>query len=90
MSVDIAQRVAKLKWQWAGHIEPIAVGVPRCWSGNPAPVNAALVDSQPGGQTTSNESRGAAGYERPRIVKFGTAYKRPMSSNGRQSVIGRL
>ncbi|CAH2217424.1 jg8049 [Pararge aegeria aegeria] len=29
------------------------VEVPRCWSGIPAPVNAALVDPQPGGQTTS-------------------------------------
>ncbi|CAH2244826.1 jg16105 [Pararge aegeria aegeria] len=31
---DIDQRVAKLKWQWAGHIprEPMDVGVLRCWS----------------------------------------------------------
>ncbi|CAH2260588.1 jg18272 [Pararge aegeria aegeria] len=28
---DVAQRVAKLNWQWAGHIarRPIDVGVPR-------------------------------------------------------------
>ncbi|CAH2268020.1 jg10209 [Pararge aegeria aegeria] len=62
------------------------VGVPWCWSGNPAPVNAALVDPQPGGRTTSSESRQAAGYKRPRIVEFETPYKRPMSSSGRQSV----
>ncbi|CAH2240264.1 jg2276 [Pararge aegeria aegeria] len=48
------------------------VGVPRRWSGNPTPVNAALVDPQPVGQTTSSESRDAAGYKRPRIVEFGT------------------
>ncbi|CAH2233760.1 jg3622 [Pararge aegeria aegeria] len=53
---------------------------------NPAPVSAALVDPQPGGQTISNESRGAAGYKQPRIVEFGTPYKKPMSSSGRQSV----
>ncbi|CAH2245032.1 jg17429 [Pararge aegeria aegeria] len=53
---NIAQRVAKLKGQWAGHIlgEPMNVGVPRCWSGNPATVNAAFVDPKPCGQTTSN------------------------------------
>ncbi|CAH2228335.1 jg1409 [Pararge aegeria aegeria] len=61
-------------------------GVSRCYSGNPAPVSAALVNPQPGGQTTSNESRGAAGYNQPRIVQFGTPYKRPMSSSGRKSV----
>ncbi|CAH2226374.1 jg15251 [Pararge aegeria aegeria] len=67
------------------------VGVPRCKSGNPAPVSAALVEPQPGGQTTSNESRRAAGYKRNRIggtesKEFGTPYKRPMSSCGHQSV----
>ncbi|CAH2266801.1 jg7984 [Pararge aegeria aegeria] len=45
------------------------VRVPRCWSGNPAPVNAALVEP---------ESRGAAGYKRPRMVEFRTPYKRPV------------
>ncbi|CAH2242752.1 jg11909 [Pararge aegeria aegeria] len=62
------------------------VGVPRCWNGNPAPVNAALVDPQPGAQTTSNESRVAAGYKRRRIVEFGTPHNRPMPSSERQSV----
>ncbi|CAH2264220.1 jg22475 [Pararge aegeria aegeria] len=52
---------------------------------HPAPVSAALVDPQPGGKTTSNELRGGAGYKRPRIVEFGTQYKRPMPSSGRQS-----
>ncbi|CAH2239679.1 jg12455 [Pararge aegeria aegeria] len=50
------------------------------------PISAALVGSQPGGQTTSNESRGATGYKRPRIVEFGTPYEIPMTSSGRQSV----
>ncbi|CAH2230610.1 jg19039 [Pararge aegeria aegeria] len=62
------------------------VGVPRCWNGDPAQVNAVLVGPQQGGQTTSNESMGAAGSKRPRTVDFGTLYKRPMSSCGLQSV----
>ncbi|CAH2265956.1 jg5853 [Pararge aegeria aegeria] len=66
--------------------EPLDVGVPRCLYGNPAQVNAALVGSQLGGQTPSNESLGAAGNKRPRTVDFGTLYKRPMSSSGLQSV----
>ncbi|CAH2232640.1 jg5273 [Pararge aegeria aegeria] len=56
------------------------------WNGNPEPINAALVDPQPDGQTTSNESTGAAGYKRPRIVAFGTLYKIPMFSSERKSV----
>ncbi|CAH2218242.1 jg9833 [Pararge aegeria aegeria] len=51
-----------------------------------AQVNAALVGPQRGGQTTSNESLGAAGNKRPRTVDFRTPYKRPMSSSGLQSV----
>ncbi|CAH2236540.1 jg8022 [Pararge aegeria aegeria] len=62
------------------------VGVPRCWNGDPAHVKAALVGPQHGGQTTSNESLGAAGSKRTRTVDFGTLYKRPMSSSGLQSV----
>ncbi|CAH2231303.1 jg20617 [Pararge aegeria aegeria] len=58
---------------------------------NPAPwnlaqVNAALVGPKRGGQTTSNESLGAAESKRPRNMNFGTPYKRPMSSSGRLSV----
>ncbi|CAH2227104.1 jg26717 [Pararge aegeria aegeria] len=36
---DIAQRVAKLKWQWAGHIARRTDGRwgLRCWNGDPAP-----------------------------------------------------
>ncbi|CAH2253913.1 jg19099 [Pararge aegeria aegeria] len=44
------------------------------------------VDPQPGGQTTSNESRLAAGYKRPRNVECGTPYKIPISSSGRQKI----
>ncbi|CAH2208005.1 jg9012 [Pararge aegeria aegeria] len=32
---DLAQRVAKLKLKWAGQIEPIDIGVPRCLNGDP-------------------------------------------------------
>ncbi|CAH2270083.1 jg16543 [Pararge aegeria aegeria] len=45
---DVAQRVAKLKWQWPGHIvrrRDRRFG-PRCWNGSPALVNAALVHVQ--------------------------------------------
>ncbi|CAH2265952.1 jg5851 [Pararge aegeria aegeria] len=57
------------------------VWVLRCWSGNPALLSAAFVDPQPGGQTTSNESRGSAGYKRHRIVEFETPFKRHMPSS---------
>ncbi|CAH2207749.1 jg59 [Pararge aegeria aegeria] len=52
------------------------VGVPKCWSDDPASV--ALVDPQPGAQTILDESRGAAGYKRPRIVEFVTPHKIPV------------
>ncbi|CAH2228990.1 jg26095 [Pararge aegeria aegeria] len=40
---DIAQRGAKLKWQWAGHIARRTDGrwYLRCWNGDSAPVIAA-------------------------------------------------
>ncbi|CAH2242381.1 jg12962 [Pararge aegeria aegeria] len=62
------------------------VGLPSCWNGNPALVNAPLVDLQPGGQTTLSASQVAAGSKRLRTVELGTPYKRPMSSSGRLSV----
>ncbi|CAH2226463.1 jg21633 [Pararge aegeria aegeria] len=46
---DIAQRVAKLKWQRGPGTkfgERMDVGVPRCWNGCPELVSAALVDPQ--------------------------------------------
>ncbi|CAH2251675.1 jg2318 [Pararge aegeria aegeria] len=120
---DIAQRVAMLKWKWAGHIARRTDGRwgskvlewrPRTVRVNESHItsvpvlpkrtevaiklfhhvkkkkkkgeNAVLVGPQQGGQTTSKESLGAAGNERPRTVDFGTLYKRPMSSSGLQSV----
>ncbi|CAH2227602.1 jg26452 [Pararge aegeria aegeria] len=62
------------------------LGVLRCWNGGPAPVNAALVGAQRGGQMTSGESLGAAGGKRLGTVYCGTPYKRPMSSSGRRLV----
>ncbi|CAH2235396.1 jg5964 [Pararge aegeria aegeria] len=86
---DIVQRVVKLKWQVSGHIARRTDGR---WS-------SMVLERQPrtgkrsvgrrthtGEQTTSNESRGAAGDKQPRIAEFGTSYKRTMSSCGRQSV----
>ncbi|CAH2245461.1 jg8714 [Pararge aegeria aegeria] len=85
---DIAQGVAKLNWKWVGHIAQRTDG--RLGSeemdGDPAPVNAALVVPQRGGQTTSNESLGATGSKRPRAVNFGTPYRSAVSSSGLQSV----
>ncbi|CAH2232600.1 jg10161 [Pararge aegeria aegeria] len=85
---DIAQRVAKIKWQWAGHIlrRRGDVGVPKCWNGSSALVNAVMVDPRRGGRTTLGASQVAAGFKRHQTVEFGTPYKRPMSSSGRLSV----
>ncbi|CAH2215578.1 jg27648 [Pararge aegeria aegeria] len=86
---DIVQRVAKLKWQWAGHIvrrRDGRWGVPWCWNGSPVLVNAALVDPRRGGRTTLGASQVAAGFKRHKTVEFETPYKRPMSSSGRLSV----
>ncbi|CAH2247807.1 jg1134 [Pararge aegeria aegeria] len=38
------------------------------------------------GETTTNESLGAAGMKRPRTVDFGTPYTRTISSSELQSV----
>ncbi|CAH2264762.1 jg19169 [Pararge aegeria aegeria] len=51
-----------------------------------ATVNAALVDLQRSRQTASNESRGAVGHKRHKIVDFRTPYKRPTPSSGRKSI----
>ncbi|CAH2241930.1 jg17114 [Pararge aegeria aegeria] len=85
---DIAQRVAKLKWQWALHLARRTDGrrVLRCWNGDPAPVNAVSVGPQRGGQMTSGESLGAARGKRPRTMYCGTPYKKPMSSSRRRLV----
>ncbi|CAH2229729.1 jg4498 [Pararge aegeria aegeria] len=84
---NLAQRVAVLKWQWAGHIVRRRDGRwTRCWNGSHALVNAALIDSRRGGRTTLGASQVAAGSKRHKTVEFGTPYKRPMSSSGRLSV----
>ncbi|CAH2217300.1 jg22393 [Pararge aegeria aegeria] len=72
---DIAQRVAKLKWQSAeGHIvrrKEGRWGPPTMWTDC---------------VTTLSASQVAAGSKRHRTEEFGTPYKRPMSSSGRLSV----
>ncbi|CAH2245459.1 jg8713 [Pararge aegeria aegeria] len=48
---DIAQRISKLKWQWAGHVcRPMAVGADV--SGDRESVSAVWDDLQPTGQMT--------------------------------------
>ncbi|CAH2267525.1 jg22613 [Pararge aegeria aegeria] len=79
---DIAQRVAKLKWQWAGHIvrRKDARWGPKVQEWQPRTGKRSV-----GRQTTLSASL-AAGSKRHRTVEFGTPYKRPMSSSGRLSV----
>ncbi|CAH2218440.1 jg4419 [Pararge aegeria aegeria] len=83
---DIAQRVSKS--QWVGHIARRTDGRwdSKVLEWQPRTGKRSVGRPQPGGQTTSSESRGAAGYKRPRIVELGSPYKRPMSSSGRESV----
>ncbi|CAH2232298.1 jg21680 [Pararge aegeria aegeria] len=84
---DIAQRVAKLKWQWAGHIVRRKDGRwgPKVLEWQPRTGKRSVGDPQRGGQTTLGASQVAAGSKR-HTVEFGTPYKRPMSSSGRLSV----
>ncbi|CAH2265720.1 jg4969 [Pararge aegeria aegeria] len=83
---EITQPVAKPKWQWAGHIvQRMDVGVPRCWNGSPALVNAARSTPDEVSDDIS-ASQVAVGIKRHKTVEFGTPYKRPMSSCGRLSV----
>ncbi|CAH2239479.1 jg21486 [Pararge aegeria aegeria] len=85
---DIAQRVAKLKWQWAGHIVRRRNGLwgPKVLEWQPVLVNAALVDPRRGGRTILGASQVAAKFKRHKTVEFGTPYKRSMFSSGRLSV----
>ncbi|CAH2239804.1 jg20737 [Pararge aegeria aegeria] len=82
----VTDKVAKLKWKWAGHIARRSDGRwgSRCLNGDPAHVNAALVGPKLGGH--QNEPLGSAGNKWPRTVDFGTPYKRPMSSSVLQSI----
>ncbi|CAH2222829.1 jg16113 [Pararge aegeria aegeria] len=59
------------------------VGVPRCWNGDLAPVNVALVDPTRCGRMTSSQSLATAVPKPHKTVVFGTPYKRHMSSSGR-------
>ncbi|CAH2243097.1 jg14118 [Pararge aegeria aegeria] len=82
---DIAQRVAKLKWQWAGHIVRRKDGRwgPKVLEWQPRTGKRSIGR---GGHATLSASQLAAGSKRLRTVEFGTPYKRPMSSSGRLSV----
>ncbi|CAH2269361.1 jg14066 [Pararge aegeria aegeria] len=80
---DIAQRVAKLKWQWAGHI---ARRTDRRWGSK-------VLEWQPctGRPPTmwTDDIKRVAGrrwIQAPRIAEFGTPYKISMSSSGSESV----
>ncbi|CAH2233311.1 jg6233 [Pararge aegeria aegeria] len=85
---DIAQRVAKLKWQWAGHIARSTNGRwgLKVLEWRPRTGTRSVGRPQRGGQMTSGESLGAAGGKWSRTVDSGTPYKRPLSSSGRPLV----
>ncbi|CAH2266712.1 jg19845 [Pararge aegeria aegeria] len=80
----ITQRVAKLKWQWAGHIvwRKDARRGPKVLEWHKRSVGR----PQKGGQTTLSASQVAAGSKWHRTVEFRTPYKRPLPSSGRLSV----
>ncbi|CAH2229220.1 jg2624 [Pararge aegeria aegeria] len=88
---DIAQRVAKLKWKWAGHIARRTDGR---WGSKVLewrPRTGKRSIGWPPTRWTDDIKRVArapseAGNKRPRTVDFGTLYKRPMSSSGLQLV----
>ncbi|CAH2242744.1 jg11902 [Pararge aegeria aegeria] len=78
-------RVAKLKWQWAGHIARRTGPKVLVW--RPRTGERSVVDPpQRGGQMTSSESQGAPRPMRHKTVIFGTPYRRPLSSSGRRLV----
>ncbi|CAH2242429.1 jg20431 [Pararge aegeria aegeria] len=82
---DIAQRVAKLKWQWAGHIVRRKDGRwgPKVLEWQPRTGKRSV--GRPPTRWTDDIKR-VAGIGSIRIVELGTPYKRPMSSSGRLSV----
>ncbi|CAH2223312.1 jg21319 [Pararge aegeria aegeria] len=67
---DIAQRVGKLKWQWAGLTARRTDGRwgSKVFEWQRRTGKRSVCDPQSGGQTTSNESRGAAGWPQNRRV----------------------
>ncbi|CAH2216181.1 jg23173 [Pararge aegeria aegeria] len=85
---DIAQRVAKLKWQWAGHIvrrrggrwgHKVLEWQPRTGKRNVGRPPTRWTDD-------IRRAQVAAGSKRHKTVEFGTSYKRPLSSSGRLSI----
>ncbi|CAH2239689.1 jg12465 [Pararge aegeria aegeria] len=86
---DIAQRVAKLNWQWAGHIVRRRDGRwgPKVLEWQPRTGKRSVGRPRRGGRTTLGTSQVAAGFKRHKTaVEFGTPYKRPMSGSGHLSV----
>ncbi|CAH2227198.1 jg14602 [Pararge aegeria aegeria] len=86
---DIAQRVAKLKWQWARHIVRRRDGRrgPKVLEWQPRAGKRSV--GRPPTRWADDIRRAAfnaAGFKRHKTVEFGTPYKRPMSSSGRLSV----
>ncbi|CAH2235285.1 jg8272 [Pararge aegeria aegeria] len=85
---NIAQRVAKLKWQWVGHI---ARRTDRRWGLKVEwrPHTCKRSVGRPPTRWTDDIRRVAGSRWRQaaqRSVDCGTLYKRPMSSSGRQLV----
>ncbi|CAH2265690.1 jg4940 [Pararge aegeria aegeria] len=83
---DVAQRVAKLKWQWGGHIVRRKDGRwgPKVLEWQPRTGKRSV--GRPSARWTDDiKSQVASGSKRRRTVEFGFPYKRQYSS-GRLSV----
>jgi hypothetical protein len=81
---DIAQRIAKLKWQWAGHIARRTDGR---WGGKVLewrPRAGRRSVGRPPTRWTDDLVR-VAGCGQRRTVRYGDPWGRPMSSSGRLS-----
>ncbi|CAH2245669.1 jg6565 [Pararge aegeria aegeria] len=77
---DIARRIAKLKWQWVGHIARRTDGR---WGLKVLEWRLRTGKRSVGRPPTrwTDDVRRVAGGKRPRTVYCGTPYKRPMSSS---------
>ncbi|CAH2235024.1 jg1294 [Pararge aegeria aegeria] len=83
---DIAQRVVKLKWQWAGHIARRTDGR---WGSKVLewrPRTGKRSVGRPPTRWTEDIRRVAGSRWRQAAQDCGTPYKRPMSSSGRRLI----
>ncbi|CAH2243834.1 jg15136 [Pararge aegeria aegeria] len=83
--IDIVKRVAKLKWQCAGHIAQRTIDVgSQCAELEPRTGKCSAGTSSR--RWTDEMTDGAAEPKQHKALMLGTPYKRPMSSSGRPAV----